>query len=51
MGLIQLRRESATAPDELRAELLRAEQALEIHWRGFMKAAAEVLNGQQGEAE
>ena len=46
MGFMQLRRESATASDELRTELLQAEQALEIHWRGFMKTAADVLNKQ-----
>ena len=50
MGLMQLRRESATASDELTAKLLHAERALEIHWRGFMKTAADVLNEQQGDA-
>ena len=48
VGLIQARRDSAVASDELREMLGRAESALEIHWRGFMKTAADVLNGQQG---
>ena len=51
MGLIQARRDSAAASDELREMLGRAESALAIHWRGFIKTAADVLNEQQGSAE
>ena len=32
-GRMRLRRESATASDELKIELLHADQALEIQWR------------------
>ena len=45
-GLMQLRGGSATESGELKTELLHADQALEDHWRGFMKTAAEVLNKQ-----
>ena len=51
MGFMQLRRQSTTASDELRTELVQAEQALEFHWRGLMKTAAEVLNKQQSGAD
>ena len=51
MGLIQARRDSVVASDELREMLGRADSALMIHWRGFMKTAADVLNGQQGSSE
>ena len=49
VGFTQLRRGSATDSYERRPELLRAEQALEIHWRGFMKTAADLLNVQPDE--
>ena len=49
-GLIQARRDSAAASDDLREVLERAEKALVIHWHGFMKTAAEVLNEQDDAA-
>ena len=50
-GLIQARRDSAAASNDLRDMLGRAESALVIHWRGFMKTAADLLNEQQGDAD
>ena len=47
-GLIQARRDAAAASGELQEMLKLAEDALVIHWRGFMKTAAEVLNEQDG---
>ena len=47
---MQARRDSAAASDDLHEILGRAENALVIHWRGFMKTAADVLNEQQGGA-
>ena len=42
-GILQARRVAAVASYELRDTLRRAEQALAIHWGGFMKTAAEML--------
>ena len=45
-GLIESRRKAADASNKLREELQNAENALVLHWHGFMKIAAEVLNEQ-----
>ena len=50
-GLIQARRDSAAASDDLHEILGRAENALVIHWRGFMKTAADVLNENEEEED
>ena len=42
-GLVQARRDSAEANDELRMMLGRAESEMVIPWNGFMKAAAAAL--------
>ena len=46
-GLIQARRDPAAASHDLQGMLSGAEDALVIHWHGFMTTAADVLNKQQ----
>jgi len=48
-GLIQARRDSAAALADLQEMLRRAEDALVIHWHGFMKTAADVLSEDSAE--
>jgi len=48
-GLIQARRDSAAASADLQEMLRRAEDALVIHWHGFMKTAADVLSEDSAE--
>ena len=50
-GWIQARRDVAAASHDMQEALSGAEDALVIHWRGFMNTAAEVLHEQQGNAD